>query len=133
MLCLAKSKNYDYENEDNGIDDLSRTIKPKSSQDKLIPAVVHHDGTARIQTISDSEKSTIADLLKCFLRKYNTGLLVNTSFNVRGEPIVNTPTDALDCFLEARLDFLILDNIFIFREEQNPFILDVARKDFELD
>ena len=133
MLCLVKSKNFDYQNSVVAEIDPSKEIKPKSSRDKLIPAVVHHDGTARIQTIPDNDKSTIGDILRYYLNNYEIGLLINTSFNVRGEPIVNTPADALDCFLEAKLDFLILDDIFIFRDEQNDFILDVQRKSYELD
>ena len=78
MLCLAKSRNFDYNSSIFEEQKSSDSIKPKSSRDSLIPAVVHHDGTARIQTISADDKTIICDVLKSYLKSYNIGLLINT-------------------------------------------------------
>ena len=89
MLSLAKSRTFDTSNENILCQNkLENSIVARSSSDSLIPAVVHHDGTARIQILNQDDKSVISILLKKFASKYGLGILINTSFNVRGEPIV---------------------------------------------
>lgn len=76
------------------------------------PAVVHVDGTARVQTVSEKDDSFLVELLRAFDELTGVPILLNTSFNRRGEPIVETPEDALDAFLGLRLDGLYMDGVF---------------------
>lgn len=78
-----------------------------------IPAVTHVDGSARIQTINRNQNQKYYDLLKEFERRTGCGVVINTSFNVRGEPIVESPKDALNCFLHTHMDYLVLGNHLI--------------------
>ena len=73
-----------------------------------IPAVRHVDGTARIQTINRTQNAVYYDLLKAFQRRTGVPILVNTSFNTRGEPIVCTPRDAVESFFTSPLDALVI-------------------------
>jgi carbamoyltransferase len=83
-----------------------------------IPAVRHVDGTARIQTINRSQNEPYYDLLKAFQARTGVPVLVNTSFNTRGEPIVCSPRDAVECFWTSPLDALVI----------GPFILEKESK-----
>lgn len=85
-----------------------------------IPAVTHLDGSARIQTV-DEDNGTFFALLKEFDRLTECPLLVNTSFNVRGEPIVCTPADAYRCFMRTNLDCLVIGNFLLLRDQQPSF------------
>lgn len=78
----------------------------------LAPAVVHVDGTARVQTVGDKDDPFLLELLRAFEELTRVPILLNTSFNRRGEPIVETPEDALDAFLGMRLDGLYMDGVF---------------------
>lgn len=82
-----------------------------------IPAVTHVDGSARIQTVAEDENPRFYRLLKAFQRASGVPVLVNTSFNVRGEPIVCTPVDAYDCFMKTDIDVLVLDRFMIRKRE----------------
>lgn len=84
---------------------------------KLIPAVTHIDGSARIQTISRNENKRYYDLVKSFGDKTGIYVLLNTSFNLKGEPIVNSPEDALKTFFASGLDYLVLENYIISKED----------------
>lgn len=75
-----------------------------------IPAVTHLDGTARVQTVSKASNPRFYNLLKAFKAQTGCSLLINTSFNVRGEPIVCTPQDAYRCFQNTHMDFLVIEN-----------------------
>ena len=75
-----------------------------------IPAVTHVDYSARIQTVTETNNKKYYDLISRFKEKTGCPVIVNTSFNVRGEPIVNTPTDAFNCFMGTELDYLIIGN-----------------------
>lgn len=79
---------------------------------RVAPAIVHIDGTARVQIICERTDPLIAEILKCFERRTGVGLLINTSFNRRGEPIVESPSDAIDAFLGLGLDGLFLEDEF---------------------
>ena len=95
---------------------IERLNVPRSD----IPAVTHLDGSARIQTV-DEENGRFYLLLKEFERLTGCPVLVNTSFNVRGEPIVCTPADAYRCFMRTNLDSLVIENFLLLREQQPPF------------
>ncbi|OGJ60767.1 hypothetical protein A3C37_02670 [Candidatus Peribacteria bacterium RIFCSPHIGHO2_02_FULL_53_20] len=84
---------------------------------KEIPAVTHVDGSARIQTINRNQSALYYDLLKAFEARTGCPVIINTSFNVRGEPIVESPKDALNCFLHTHMDFLILGQCVIDKEK----------------
>lgn len=84
-----------------------------------IPAVTHVDGSARIQTVRRDQNPRYYDLIKAFEQKTGCGVIINTSFNVRGEPIVESPKDALNCFLHTHMDYLVLGNC-VLRKEHIP-------------
>jgi carbamoyltransferase len=83
-----------------------------------IPAVTHVDGSARVQTVAEDENPRFYKLLKAFHRVTGVPVLVNTSFNVRGEPIVCTPVEAYDCFLKTDIDVLVLDRFMVRKREE---------------
>ena len=98
-----------------------------------IPAVTHVDYSARIQTVSQDTNKPYYDLISKFKEKTGCPVIVNTSFNVRGEPIVNTPTDAFNCFMGTELDYLIIGNCILDKEKQNLNLKKDYTKQFELD
>ena len=83
-----------------------------------IPAVTHVDYSARIQTVHKETNPKYYNLLSKFKKKTGCPVLVNTSFNVRGEPIVNTPEDAFNCFMGTELDILTIGNCYLNKENQ---------------
>jgi carbamoyltransferase len=99
-----------------------------------IPAVTHVDYSARVQTVDADTKPDYYQLLREFEALTGTGVLVNTSFNVRGEPIVCTPRDAYVCFMRTDLDVLVLENCVLFKEAQPAFTeTEDWRTKYELD
>jgi len=99
-----------------------------------IPAVTHLDYSARIQTVHEETNPGYYKLLKAFEAKTGCGVLVNTSFNVRGEPIVGSPQDAYRCFMRTEMDALVLENCMLYKANQKPLVEDSDwRKEFELD
>ena len=132
MLLVAninKNKKIEMTNEQQklfGIDKLN----VKRSE---IPAVTHVDYSARIQTVSEKTNKRFYDLISKFKEITGCPILINTSFNVRGEPIVNTPTDAFNCFMGTELDYLIIGNCILDKEKQNPKLKKDYTKEFELD
>ncbi|MEV6278623.1 carbamoyltransferase C-terminal domain-containing protein [Nocardia sp. NPDC051832] len=80
---------------------------------EVIPGATHVDGTSRVQTITDADTPRLADLLRRFTALTDVPCLINTSFNVAGEPIVCTPADALQCFLGTEIDYLVLGNYLV--------------------
>jgi carbamoyltransferase len=82
-----------------------------------IPAVTHVDYSARLQTVDDSRNPRLAALLRAFQQRTRCPVLVNTSFNVRGEPIVCTPEDAYRCFLGTEMDALVLEDVILLKED----------------
>ncbi len=79
----------------------------------MIPAVTHADGTARVQTVERVVNPTYYDLIRAFERRTGVPILVNTSLNVRGQPIVCTPTEALECFAQTEMDAIVLGNYVV--------------------
>lgn len=101
---------------------------------RVIPSVTHVDGSARIQTVRQSDHPLYYDLIAEFGRQTGVPVLINTSFNVRGEPIVCTPHDAYLCFMRTDMDYLLLDRFLLDKRRQPPLRDDVDwRKVFELD
>jgi carbamoyltransferase len=98
-----------------------------------IPAVTHVDYSARIQTVSQSTNKKYHDLILKFKEKTGCPVIVNTSFNVRGEPIVNTPTDAFNCFMGTELDYLIIGNCILDKKKQDQSLKKDYTTEFELD
>jgi carbamoyltransferase len=98
-----------------------------------IPAVTHVDYSARIQTVTRDTNKRYYDLISKFKKKTGCPVIVNTSFNVRGEPIVNSPTDAFNCFMGTGLDYLIIGNCIVDKSLQNPNLKKDYKKKFELD
>jgi len=98
-----------------------------------IPAVTHVDYSARIQTVTKDNNKCYYDLISKFKEKTGCPVIVNTSFNVRGEPIVNTPTDAFNCFMATELDYLIIGNCILDKSKQNPNLKKDYINKFELD
>lgn len=98
-----------------------------------IPAVTHVDYSARIQTVHQETNPRYHALLSAFERKTGCPVLVNTSFNVRGEPIVGSPEDAFRCFMGTELDILAVGNCFLHKEAQNPALKQNYESAFELD
>ena len=98
-----------------------------------IPAVTHVDYSARIQTVTKKTNARYYDLISKFKEKTGCPLIVNTSFNVRGEPIVNTPTDAFNCFMGTELDYLVIGNCILDKSQQDNKLEKDYTKKFELD
>ena len=98
-----------------------------------IPAVTHVDYSARIQTVNKETNKRYYDLISKFKEKTGCPVIVNTSFNVRGEPIVNSPTDAFNCFMGTELDYLVIGNCILDKNKQNSNLKKDYTKEFELD
>ena len=98
-----------------------------------IPAVTHVDYSARIQTVSDKTNKRYYDLISKFKEITGCPIVVNTSFNVRGEPIVNTPKDAFYCFMGTELDFLVIGDCILDKKMQNPTLKMDYTNNFEAD
>jgi len=109
-----------------GIDKLN--IKRSS-----IPAITHVDYSARIQTVHKETNPRYYDLLMEFKKNTNCPVLVNTSFNVRGEPIVCSVKDAFNCFMGTNLDILVIEDFILFKEDQDKLLLKDYKNKFELD
>jgi carbamoyltransferase len=109
-----------------GIDKLN---VPRSD----IPAVTHVDYSARVQTVHAQTNPRFHALLTRFKAITGCPVLVNTSFNIRGEPIVGTPEDAFRCFMGTDIDVLTVGNCVLRKDEQNPALKQDYRESFELD
>ena len=110
-----------------GIDKLN---VPRST----IPAVTHVDYSARVQTVRRDTNPLYYDIIEAFHRRTGCPVIVNTSFNVRGEPIVCTPEDAFRCFMRTNMDVLVLENYVLVKSEQTPITEDESWKtEFVLD
>jgi len=111
----------------NGID-LLKCVR------STIPAVTHVDYSARVQTVGKDSNPRFRQLLEAFYRKTDCPVLVNTSFNVRGEPIVETPSNAYVCFMRTQMDCLVIGN-YLLRKADQPVLEEAGdwRKEFALD
>jgi carbamoyltransferase len=106
-------------------------LKLKRSE---LPAITHVDYSARVQTVHPETNPRYHALLKAFEAETGCGVLVNTSFNVRGEPIVCTPADAYRCFMRTEMDYLVVENFLLDKRDQPVREKDESWKtEFELD
>jgi len=108
---------------------IDRLNVPRSE----IPAVTHIDYSARVQTVHRETNPRFHALLEAFKERTGCSVLVNTSFNVRGEPIVCTPEDAFRCFMGSEIETLIVGNCVMHKEQQNPGLKLDYKHAFELD
>ena len=102
---------------------------PRSS----VPAITHVDYSARIQTVHHDTNAYYHSLISKFKEMTGFPLVVNTSFNVRGEPIVCTPKDAFKCFMGTELDILAIGNYLLIKEEQNETLKENYEEKYALD
>ena len=99
-----------------------------------IPAVTHVDYSARVQTVHKDTNPRFYELIDHFEKRTGCPVLINTSFNVRGEPIVNTPEDAHRCFMRTEMDYLVMENVLLAKSDQPKFEQDDSwKQEFELD
>ncbi len=133
MLVVSKvreDKCKEMTSTESGLFGIEKLHIPRST----IPAVTHIDFSARVQTVHAETNPRFHRLLSCFEEKTGCPVLVNTSFNVRGEPIVNTPEDAYRCFMRTEMDYLVLENCVLAKSDQPQVDGDDSWKDeFELD
>ena len=133
MLLVAnvkKEKQLQMSNEQEKYFGLKKLNVPRSE----IPAVTHVDYSARIQSVNKKTNPRYHEMLTKFYEKYNCPVIVNTSFNVRGEPIVCTPKDAYICFMRTEMDYLILNNFLLKKTDQEKLDNDTDwMSEFELD
>jgi carbamoyltransferase len=99
----------------------------RESMRARIPGACHVDGTARAQTVTDQSNPRMAALLRSFQAMTGLPCLINTSFNVAGEPIVCTPGDAVRCFRETEIDYLVLGNVMVSKRPARVRALEVPR------
>jgi carbamoyltransferase len=104
---------FDTNLEVNDFEYMTFTCKTKTICETLTPAIVHVDKTARPQSVSEKSNNFLYKILKEFKKKNGVGLLINTSFNVHEEPIVESISDAIKSFEMSKLDYLIIDNSII--------------------
>jgi carbamoyltransferase len=132
MLLVAdvvRSRRREMTEEEKQLFGIEKLNVPRSE----IPAVTHVDYSARVQTVHEDTNPRYYALLSAFERRTGCPLLVNTSFNVRGEPIVCTPEDAFRCFMGTELDALAVGNCYLRKEDQNPQLKQNYETAFELD
>lgn len=100
----------------------SLTIRERINQIRSdIPAITHVDYSARVQTVAPDSNPRYYDLIKAFDKRTGYGVIINTSFNVRGEPIVCTPEDAYRCFMRTEMDYLVLGSFVLSKKDQPPW------------
>lgn len=103
---------------DENKDDMLMVVRQKRSD---IPAVTHVDYSARIQTVSKEGNPYFYHVIKEFKKLTGCSVVINTSFNVRSEPIVCSPQDAYQCFMRTGMDILVLENCILYKEEQSEW------------
>jgi carbamoyltransferase len=126
---VNKSKRINMSNNDKKLFGIEKLNVKRS----LIPAITHIDYTARVQTVHKETNPMFHNLLNEFNKITNCPILINTSFNVRGEPIVCSVEDAFNCFMGTNLDILVIENFILFKEDQDKSLLKDYKNKFELD
>jgi carbamoyltransferase len=132
MLLVAPVKE-EIRTEANGATDLS--IEQKINQARsTLPAITHVDYSARVQTVHEDRSPEYYALIKAFEELTGTGVIINTSFNVRGEPLVCTPQDAYRCFMRTEMDYLVLGTCLLDKRAQPSTGKDETwKREFTLD
>ena len=126
---LIREKRLTMTDEEEGLFGIDKLNVPRSS----VPAITHVDYSARIQTVHADTNSSYYAVISKFKEKTGCPLVVNTSFNVRGEPIVCSPKDAFKCFMGTELDLLAIGNFLLLKEEQDQTLKENYEKRYELD
>jgi len=126
---LKKEKQFKMTAKEESLFGIEKLNVPRSS----VPAITHVDYSSRIQTVHSRTNPKFHALISKFKKETDCPILVNTSFNIRGEPIVCTPTDAFKCFMGTQLDVLVIENYVLIKEEQNNNNLENYRNKYELD
>jgi carbamoyltransferase len=127
---VAKSKRRELTNSEQELFGLQKLLTIRSA----IPAVTHVDYSARVQTVTEEAHPLYYRMIRKFDEKYGCPVIINTSFNVRGEPIVCTPEHAYTCFMRTNMDYLLLGNFLLEKTDQRPLDKDIDwLKEFELD
>ena len=132
MLLVAdvvKGRRKEMTSEQRALFGIEKLNVPRSE----IPAVTHVDYSARIQTVHADTNPRYHALISAFERLTGCPVIVNTSFNVRGEPIVCTPADAFRCFMGTEIEVLAVGNCYLRKEEQNMSLRKNYEEAFELD
>ena len=107
------------------IDENATGLDKLHQKRSVVPAITHVDYSARVQTVDPEHHPRFAAILEAFRERTGCPVLINTSFNVRGEPIVNTPQDAYHCFMGTNMDVLVIDNFLLKKSEQpNAQVID---------
>jgi carbamoyltransferase len=127
---VAESKYRSMTAEQEKLTGLEKLDIPRSE----IPAVTHVDYSARVQTVHAHTNPRFHELISCFEKRTGCSLVINTSFNVRGEPLVASPEDAYRCFMRTEMDYLVMENIILSKLDQPQTEQDDTWKtEFELD
>jgi carbamoyltransferase len=126
---VKKDKQIKMKKEDENLFGIDKLNIKRSS----IPAITHVDYSARIQTVHKETNSRYYDLIKEFKKITNCPVLVNTSFNVRGEPIVCSIEDAFNCFMGTNLDILVIEDFILYKDLQDKSLIKDYKNKFELD
>lgn len=109
-------------------------VAPVREDKRVIPAVTHLDYSARIQTVKRDDNPLYYDLISEYYKLTGVPAIINTSFNVRGEPIVCTPEEAYKCFMRTNMDYLVMGNFILNKKKQTALKEDIDwKKEFELD
>lgn len=125
MLMVAKvAEQWHRPDTDNHLFGIEKLKQPRSE----LPAITHVDYSARVQTVNNTTNPKFTQLLNAFKAKTGWGLLINTSFNVRGEPPVCTPNEAYECFLRTEMDYLVMGNLVLDRKQQSDYSIALARQ-----
>lgn len=133
MLLVAPVRGDKRSKENNSWDKVQGFDKLKLIRSQ-IPAVTHVDSSARIQTVKREDQPLYYDMINAFYRKTGCPVIINTSFNVRGEPLVCSPEDAYRCFMRTEMDYLIMGPFLLDKTAQKPMEKDIKwQKVFELD
>jgi carbamoyltransferase len=111
---ILKEFVHEYFEQEADVPFMEKVFPIKKDKQHLIPAVTHVDGTGRLQTVEKQYSPRYYALIEAFYRKSGIPILLNTSFN-ENEPIVNSPQNALDCFLRTKMDMLVLENYIVYR------------------
>ena len=126
---VKEDKKKDTSDADNNLFGIDKLNVPRSQ----VPAITHVDYSARLQTVHVETNPKYYSLINSFFKKTGCPILVNTSFNVRGEPIVCTPEDAFRCFMGTELDALVIENYLLLKDDQSLDLLENYEEKYELD
>lgn len=135
MMLVAQVQPSKCEKNSNSSGGHSR-LEQRNGMRSCVPAVTHVDYSARVQTVDPRRHGRFCRLLESFASETGCPILINTSFNVRGEPIVCSPEDAYRCFMATNMDVLIMEDVVLKKEDQPPVTRQEAQlhlADFPLD